>query len=178
MNLRDQFLKSGLITQKQANKLAAEKRKLEHAAKKDPVLSQTLTLEKRQQNEAVAEEFERQKQIDLELNRQRDQILEQRNRIYRARQIINSNTRNDRAAQELYFFAEQNCVRKIFVTAWQREMLARGALGIVKPDETRDEFVVIPRETAKILLDICPEKVIVLHSLIESSQEFIIDTER
>ena len=174
MNLREQFLKSGLVSKKQANKLDAEKKRQEHLLKKDKSLLLSAELEKQNAAKELQLEFELQKQKDKELNKQRDALLAQREKIFRARQIINSNVQNQRSAEEVYFFPENDkFIRKVFVTGWQREMLARGVLGIVRPDENIDDFVILPRATAKILLDICPEKIIVLHSEIENFDEVI-----
>jgi len=172
MNLREQFLKSGLINKKQADKLAAEKKRQEHLLKKDKSLFLSAEAEKQNAQQELANEFELQRQRDKELNKQRDAILAQREKIFRARQIINSNAQNQRSAQEFYYFLEcDKFVRKVLVTSWQREMLARGSLAIVRLDDNVDEFIILNRDIAKILLDICPEKIIVLHSEIGNLDE-------
>lgn len=179
MNLREQFLKSGLINKKQANKLEAEKKRQEHLLKKDKALFLSAEMEKKAVEQELEREFEQQRQKDRELNKQRDAMLAQREKLFRARQIINSNAQNQRSAQEVYFFLESNkFIRKILVTGWQREMLARGALGIARLDENIDDFIILNRDTIKILLDICPEKIIVLHSEIENFDEVFTTNEK
>lgn len=178
MSLRDQFLKSGLITKQQAKKIHVEKNKQEHLLRKDKSLLQTAEAEKQKEAQALALEFEKQREIDRALNKKRDQMLAQREQMYRARQLMNSNAQNLRSAEELYFFPENNFVRKVYVSAFQRELLARGALCIARAEAHIDDFILLPRETAKILLDICPEKIIVLHSEIENFDELTLDNRK
>ncbi len=171
MSLRDQFLKSGLITKKQANKVSADKKRQEHRLQKDHEFLQATQFVKQKEAQERTQEIEAQKQRDKELNKKRDEIFAQRENIFRVLQIINANAQNIRKSEEMYFFAENNFVRKVYVTAWQREMLSRGALAIVKPDHSVEDFVIIPRSATKIIFAICPEKIIVLHSEIENLQD-------
>lgn len=57
------------------------------------------------------------------------------------------------------------------VTAWQREMLARGKMGIGRPLDDVDEFVIVPLVAAKTVKDICPQKLLILHSELDDSEE-------
>jgi uncharacterized protein YaiL (DUF2058 family) len=149
MSLKDQLLKAGLITKKQAQKSDANKRKQEHDSKKNQTLAQQLTLEKQEELDKIEQEKKARQELDKELNKKRDQLILQRENYYRAIQTINSNSLNDRNANEFYFFAEENKVRKVAVTPWQREMLARGKFAIARPYEDTDEFIIVSSNIAR-----------------------------
>ena len=171
MSLKDQLLKAGLVTKKQAQQTDANKRKQEHDSRKNQDLASKLSDEKQKELALIEEEKRNRQELDKELNKKRDALILQREHLYRALQSINSNSLNLRKATEKYFFAEGNFIRKVLVDSWQREMLARGKFGIARPHEDTDEFVIVPLGTAKLLLDIYPEKLIVLHSMIDDSVE-------
>ena len=171
MSLKDQLLKAGLVSKKQAQQTEANKKKQEHDSKKNQSLAQKLENEKQQELAAIEEEKRIRQELDKELNKKRDALISQRENYYRAMQTINSNSLNLREAKETYFFAEGKFIRKVLITPWQREMLARGKFGITRPHDDVDEFIIVPLATAKILLDIFPEKLIVLHSQIDDSME-------
>jgi uncharacterized protein len=171
MSLRDQLLKAGLVSKKQAQKVDATNRKQGHDSKKNKELADALGAEKQSELEKIEEEKSKRKELDKELNKQRDLLIQQRESFYRVRQILNSNCLNDRSAKEPYYFEENSKVRKVMVTAWQREMLARGKLGIGRPIEDVDEFYIIPLFAAKIIKDIAPQRLLTLHSELDDSQE-------
>ncbi|WGL59158.1 DUF2058 family protein [Pigmentibacter sp. JX0631] len=171
MSLRDQLLKAGLVSKKQAQKAEASNRKQEHDSKKNKQLADAIDAEKKAELDKIEEEKNKQKEIDKELNKQRDLLIQQRELIYRARQILNSNCLNSPNATEPYYFAEKNKVRKVLVTSWQREMLARGKLGIGRPMDEVDEFYIVPLSAAKIIKEISPLRLITLHSELDDSEE-------
>lgn len=171
MSLKDQLLKAGLVTKKQAQKSESSKRKEEHDSKKNQILAQQLEQEKQQALKLIEEEKKQRQELDKELNKKRDALILQRENTYRAIQTINSNSLNLRDAHDAYYFAEGNIIRKVLVTPWQREMLARGKYAITKPNEDSEEYIIVPLSTAKLLLEIYPEKLIVLHSEIDDNQE-------
>lgn len=171
ISLKDQLLKAGLVTKKQAQKVDASKRKQEHDSKKNQVLAKQLQDEKQQELSAIEEEKRKRHELDKELNKKRDQLILQRENYYRAIQLINSQCLNSQSAQECYFFQEQNWVRKVYVTPWQREMLARGKYGIARRLDDLDEFFLIPRSTAELLMQIYPDKLLVLHSIVDDGEE-------
>jgi uncharacterized protein YaiL (DUF2058 family) len=50
-------------------------------------------------------------------------------------------------------------------------MLARGKLAIGKPMEEVDEFVLVPLDCAKMIMQIYPSKIIALHSELNDEDE-------
>lgn len=175
MSLRDQLLKAGLVTKKQAKQTESVQKKQEHDSKKSKEIEAKLSLQKSAEILAIEEEKQKRIELDRELNRKRDQMIAQRENYHRARQLLISNHIAQKETNQYYFFAEGKHVRKIMVSSWHREMLARGKLGIGKPVEDVDEYVLIPLDCAKIIQQIYPSKLIVLHSEIQDDEEF--DTE-
>lgn len=171
MGLRDQLLKAGLVTKKQALQSESAKKKQEHDIKKSKELEEKLTAQSKSDLQAIEQEKAHRIELDKELNRKRDQMIAQRESYYRSMQLLNSNNLLSRSAGEMYFFAEGKVVRKIMVTAWQKEMLARGKLGIGKPMEEVDEFVLVPLDCAKMIMQIYPSKIITLHSELNDEDE-------
>jgi uncharacterized protein YaiL (DUF2058 family) len=173
MSLKDQLLKAGLVSKKQAQKSESQKRKQEHDSKKNLALAQVLNAEKQRELEAIEQEARERQERDKELNKQRDSLMAQREYLYRSLQLINSNTLNTRDASECYFFQEGRFVRKILVTAWQREMLARGKFAIARPHEEIDEFVLLPLSCAKLIQEIYPSKLLLLHSELDDFEDIV-----
>ena len=171
MSLRDQLLKAGLVSKKQAQKVDALNRKQGHDSKKNKELADALNAEKQSELDKIEEEKNKRKEQDKELNKQRDLLIQQREAIYRVRQILSSNCLNDRNATEPYYFEENSKIRKVLVTAWQREMLARGKLGIGRPLDEVDEFYIIPLFAARIIKDISPQRLLTLHSELDDTEE-------
>jgi len=171
MSLRDQLLKAGLVSKKQAQKVEANHRKQSHDSKKNSDLAEALSVEKQKELDKIEEEKRQRKELDKDLNKQRDLMIHQREIYFRARQILNSNCLNSPSATEAYFFEENLKVRKVMVTAWQREMLARGKMGIGRMQDDVDEFYIIPLFSAKIINEIAPQKLITLHSELDDSDE-------
>lgn len=175
MSLRDQLLKAGLVSKKQAQKVEASNRKQGHDSKKNKELADTLLAEKQLELDKIEEEKSLRKELDKELNKQRDLMILQRESFYRARQILNSNCLNVRNANEAYFFEEKRKIRKVMVTAWQREMLARGKFGIGRLQDDVDEYYIIPLFAAKIIQEISPQSLLTLHSELDDSEEIEMD---
>lgn len=171
MSLRDQLLKAGLVSKKQAQKAEAMDRKQSHDSKKNKELADVLNAEKQSEIDKIEEEKNKRKDLDKELNKQRDLLIYQRESFYRTRQILNSNCLNDRSANEPYYFEESGKIRKVMVTPWQREMLARGKLGIGRPLDDVDEFFIIPLFAAKIIKDIAPQRLLTLYPELDDTQE-------
>lgn len=171
MSLRDQLLKAGLVTKKQAQQSESAKKKQEHDIKKSKELETKITAQSKIELQEIEQEKAKRIELDKELNRKRDQMIAQREAYYRALQLLNSKNILSSQAQDFYFFAEGNVVRKIMVTAWQREMLARGKLGIGKPNEDVDEFVLVPLDCVLLVRQIYPTKIVTLHSELNDDDE-------
>ena len=132
--LRDQLLKSGLVTEKQVKKLQKDQTKALKANSHRPQQSEINTETKQ------AEKVQR----DRELNQQRQADLAKRELDAQIRQIITTRRVKPEEGDVPYNFADQGKIKKIYLTGQMRDHLVRGLLGIVRLDG-RYEFV--PRET-------------------------------
>lgn len=172
MSLREQLLKAGLVNKKQAKKAENQVRQQEHNAKKNKAAAIELQSQRDEELRLIEEQRKVKQQQDLELNLQREKMRLERENILRCRQLMNSNGINERAAQERYYFLEsQRFVRKVFVTAWQREMLARGRLAIGRVYDNVDDFVILPYDVAQTVLQLNPEMILTLHSAVPDDAE-------
>lgn len=172
MSLRDQFLKAGLVSKKQAKQAEAQAKNKEHQAKKNKVVAEELAAEKEEELRRIEAKRLEKHQSDLELNLKREQLRIERENFLRCRQLLKSNAANEMRASEVYYFLESDrFVRKVLVTSWQREMLARGKMAIGRMSEQVDEFVIIPYAVAQTILDLHPGFIITLHTQIADERE-------
>lgn len=171
-NLKESLLKAGLISKKKLKEEEAKSKKQNYDAQKNATAAKELEELKRQEEaqiEALRQEKVHQDRLrNLEIEAAR----KEKERWYRAWQLIRSNRLNEPRAQERYYFVHQeNKIRRIEVTPYQREMLARGLYGIAVADHDPDDFILIPMHTAKTLLEIAPQSVLVLHPPIDDSTD-------
>jgi len=172
MSLRDQFLKAGLVSKKQAKQAETQAKLKEHQAKKNKVVAQELAAERDDELRSIEEQRVEKQKYDLELNMRREQQRIERENFLRCLQLMKSNAVNENRANETYYFLESHrYVRKVMVTAWQREMLARGKMAIGRLSELVDEFVILPYNTAQTVMELSPGFIITLHSNVSDDRE-------
>jgi uncharacterized protein YaiL (DUF2058 family) len=172
MSLRDQLLKAGLVSKKQAKQAETQTKLKEHQAKKNKLVAEELALEKEAELRRIEEQRAEKQQYDLELNRLREQQRIERENYLRCLQLMKSNAINENRASVIYYFLEsERFVRKVMVTAWQKELLARGKLAIGRLNEQVDEFLILPYTTAQTVLSLYPSFIITLHSEIPDDRE-------
>ena len=158
MSLRDQLLKSGLVDKKQAKKAERSAKKKQHQVRKGKA--------------AEADELKRdiekqrleQKQRDLQLNREREQMRVEREKAFQASDIVLSNDQRDRsrqADQSYFFIADKRYVRNIEVTELQAELLARGKLAIATAGD--DEYYLIDDHSCLRVMDLKPDFIVCWH---------------
>ena len=172
MSLRDQFLKAGLVSKKQAKQAETQAKQKEHQAKKNKVVAQELAAERDDELRLIEDQkLEKQKQ-DLELNLRREQVRIERENFLRCLQLMRSNAVNENRASEVYYLLEAGrFVRKVMVTPWQREMLARGKMAIGRLSELVDEFVILPYTTAQMVMNLHSGLIVTLHSEVADDGE-------
>jgi uncharacterized protein len=176
VGLREQLLKAGLVNKKQAKQAEAQARKQEH----DKLAQNKAGKEALEKEQAEMARLEKEAEEKREADRLRNLEIEasrkEREKVFRALQLLRSNRLNEPHAQMLYFFVEKEVfVRKILVNEYQKEMLARGKLAIAKADEDVDEYTLIPSHTARTILTLAPEKLLVLHPPLDDAQELKVD---
>lgn len=149
MSLKDQLMKAGLADAKKARKAEHEKRQ----QAKDP---QAETAQKLAQ-QAQAEKAER----DRELNRQQQQEKDERALAAQIRQLIEAHRLERKGGDISWQFTDAKKIKKIYVSAAQRDQLTRGQIAIVRLGDTHElvPAVVAERirqrdEAAVVLLNI------------------------
>lgn len=139
-SLKDQLLKAGLIDAKKAKQAAKEKRKEDNVARRD---KNAVDPVKQQLEQTKAEKQAR----DRELNRQRQEELQQKAIVAQIKQLI-TNHRQPKytGGPEIeYHFTDGKRVKKMRVSTRVEKQLLNGQLAIAKLDET---YELVPRVVA------------------------------
>lgn len=148
---QEQLLKAGLVNKKQAKKVEHEKRisRQQNKGSSPAVLSNT-----------VREEQAAQEARNRELNLQRLEETRLREQKAQVKQLIETNRlpRDDRG--EPYHFAEQNKIKRIFVSEEMGDQLSRGQLAIVK---LGGSYEVVTAKVARQIASRDQEAVLVFH---------------
>ena len=148
--LQEQLLKAGLASKKQAKKAEHEKRisrKQNNGA--PPAVSN-----------AVREEQAAQAQRNRELNLQRAEETRLKEQKAQVKQLIETNRLPQDGRGEPYHFAEQNKIKRIFVSEEMGDQLSRGQLAIVR---LGTNYEVVPAKVARQIAERDKEAVIVFH---------------
>lgn len=164
MSLRDQLLKSGLVSKDQVKKVETDKRKHGHKAKKDKATGQAEAERQAQEARRRQEEQERQRERDRQLNEERERQRRQREAAARVQQLVDSNRLNDRKADVAYHFTlDGRFVKRVWVTPQQQKLLALGRMGIARNPDNEFDFPLVNRDVALRLMEADPEAVVLLH---------------
>ena len=127
-SLQDQLLKSGLVDEKQAKKIHADKRK------KNKQQRRSRTAIENESRHQIEKRQAEKKLRDRELNRQRTEEAEQKAKAAQVRQMI-ERARQSKGDEEVAFnFSDQGKVKRIWISEPVRKKLSNGQLGIVKLD--------------------------------------------
>ena len=176
MSLRDQLLKAGLVSKKQAKQAESQAKQKEHHVKKNKVVAEQVEREIEEEQRMLEEQREEKRRSDYELNMMREQRRQSWEDQLRCSQLMKSNSVNESKAQDTYYFLEsERFVRKVMVTGWQREMLARGKLAIGRLDENVDEFLILPYDVAQVVLQLHPAMIVTLHPEVSDEAEIRTD---
>ncbi len=157
-SLSAQLLQAGLVSKKQANKAKHEqyKKKKKKGGKHKAVSESTQHAQK-----ALAAEKEQARQ----LNRQQKLQKEQKELMAQIGQMIGSAKMKIGKGDQAYNFADNNKIRKIYVTEPLRDQLSKGQVAIVKHKE---QYEIVPAEVARKIAKRNAEAVLVLN---ESQQK-------
>ncbi len=139
-SLQDQLLGVGLVDQKKAKKISAEKRKIEKQSRKNKteLVNEALLLAEK----ALAEE----KENSRLLNAKRKQEAEHKAITAQIRQLIEINRIEKAEGNIAYNFVEAGKVKIIYVTEALRDAISTGRLVIVKLAEN---YELVPFDVAK-----------------------------
>jgi uncharacterized protein YaiL (DUF2058 family) len=153
-SFKDQFLKKGLVTKKQANKAINEKnvsrsKKRNKKTREDDEIQRRIQLARNEQSAR-----------NRELNRQRNEVAKEKEVQGQIRQIIKQN-RIETEGDISYHFVDGKKIKKLYVAKEIVDGLSKGRMAIVKQDE---HYVVVPAKAACQIQDRKTESLILLNS--------------
>ncbi len=173
MGLREQLLKAGLVSKKQAQKVESNSRKTQHVAHKNNEAAAKISSQAEAEQAAIEEERALKREDDRRRNLEIEAQRLEKEKVYRVRQLIKSNDLHEPSAEERYFFrATETRIASILVTPFQREMIARGKIGIVEcTDLDERDFVIVPAHTVRTVQALLAERFVLLHTAVEDWQD-------
>ena len=126
LSLRDQLLKAGLVTKKQANEAERQQQRQE---RQPPLKHRHAVASERVPSPHVAQGAKAAR--DQALNRQQHEKAEKKARLAQIKQLIEQNRLPTIEGDESYNFVDGSKIRRIAVNAPIRERLSRGEIAIV-----------------------------------------------
>jgi uncharacterized protein YaiL (DUF2058 family) len=152
LSLRDQLLQAGLINEKQAKQAAHAKRQ---ERKQQPRGAPSPQAEEQRRAAAAAQAAKAER--DAELNRQRREKVEAKERRLQVKALIEQHRLPKVDGFDYYSFVDGKKVRRIAVTAALRKQLADGRIAIVKCDGRYD---LVPLAAAERIRERDPRAVV------------------
>ncbi len=159
LSLRDQLMKAGLVSEKQAKQAGKQKQKQQRLEKKGQVEVDDAI--KQAALQAQAEKAAR----DQELNEQQKEQAEQKARAAQIKQLIESSRLPKLQSDDYYNFVDEKKIKRIAVNTMLRDKLSRGSLAIVRHG---GGYEMIPREAALRIQERDPRRVILLNTPTEA----------
>jgi uncharacterized protein YaiL (DUF2058 family) len=159
LSLRDQLLKAGLVSEKQAKQVGKQKQKenrLVHKGQAEKDESARLAALQAQAEKAAR---------DQELNRQQQEKAEQKARAAQVKQLIERSRLPKLGGEDYYNFVDDKKVKRLAVNALMRDKLSRGSLAIVRHG---GGYEVIPREAALKIQEREPQRIVLLNTPTEA----------
>lgn len=154
-SLQDQLLGTGLIDTNKAKKSKSDKRKQLQQQRKNKV--QIVDENKIQVEKNKTEKLEK----DRQLNRQRQQLTDQKAVAAQIKQLIMMNRQDLGRDGEAYNFADQDQVKRIYISDTLRTQITRGRLAIVKLGQ---EYQLVPTAIAEKIYSHDPSLVIEINA--------------
>lgn len=159
LSLRDQLMKAGLVSEKQAKQAGKQKQKQQRLEKKGQVEVDDAI--KQAALQAQAEKAAR----DQALNEQQKEKAEQKARAAQIKQLIESSRLPKLQSDDYYNFVDDKKIKRIAVNTMLRDKLSRGSLAIVRHG---GGYEMIPREAALRIQERDPRRVILLNTPTEA----------
>ena len=154
ISLRDQLLKAGLVSQKQAKQAGKDQQKNQRLAHKGQV--ELDDSQKRAAQQAMAEKVAR----DQELNRQQQEKVQKKAEAAQIKQLIEQSRLPKLTTEDYYNFVDEKKVKRLSVNKLMRDKLSSGSLAIVR---LGGGYEVIPREAALKIQERDPQRVLLLN---------------
>ena len=154
-NLRDQLLKTGLISKGQKQQVEQEKRRERKQLKK----GEADALAQEQQRRAYEARLEAQRVADRERAAAQRTQFETKEKLLRIQQITDYwRLEEPTGTRRWYFMTRNNEVKYLYISEPLGLQLSTGALAIVeRPDEVEEpRYVLIEREAAELVARVDP----------------------
>lgn len=146
-------MKAGLADEKKAKAIRQEKRK---KRKQQPKGAVEVNETQQRIEQARAEKAERDRQLNLERQKQAEQKAIQA----QIRQLVETNKLDRSKTEEEYQFVDGKKIKKILVDATMVDQLSRGRLAIVRLGES---YEVVAEGVARKIMERDEQAVLVLH---------------
>lgn len=169
--LRDQLLKQGLVSKKQAKQVEKQAKLQIHQSQKKKKKKQGAsekTIDTESAAYLAAQAREQEISRAKELNRQKEIERQQKELYVQVQDLIQCHYDNDPDANSRYHFVENQWVKSIEVTLKQRRQLAKGLLAITFFEE---KYYLVPEAIAEKILNRLPEVVICYYKNVKPQQE-------
>jgi uncharacterized protein YaiL (DUF2058 family) len=154
-NLRDQLLKTGLISKGQKHQVEQDKRRERKQHKKGHVEEASQA----QQRQAYEARLEAQRSADRQRAATQRHQMEAQEKLLQIRHTIDywQLPEESSGTRRWYFVARDNSVRYLYVSEPLALQLGTGALAIVeRPDETEPRYVLVERDAAELVARVEP----------------------
>jgi uncharacterized protein YaiL (DUF2058 family) len=155
-NLRDQLLKTGLITKGQKQQVEQDKRRERKQLKK----GQADEIARAQQRQAYEAKLEAQRTADRQRAAEQHALLEAKEKLLRIQHIVDywKLSEEPSGTRRWYFVTRNNVVKYLYVSEPLGLQLSTGALAIVERPDEFDEprYVLIEREAAELVARVDP----------------------
>lgn len=169
--LREQLLKSGLVSKDQAQQVEKQTKLQSHQQAKAQQRDKKRNVAPSVDPQSVAYQVAKAREEEIarakELNRQRELERQHKELQAQSRQLIDTFHVNDSDAEIIYHFMDGKTVKHLSVTSKQRTQLGNGQLGIAKWE---DHYYLIPASIIEKLLERTPETVVCFYPNKEAKQ--------
>ncbi|MBF0441473.1 MAG: DUF2058 family protein [Oligoflexales bacterium] len=175
MNLRDQLLKAGLVSKKQAKK-AENTARVENRKKTKAM--KNIDSPEELESEAIKKykaEIEERKIKDKELNAQIERERKEREKVYRAKEIIIMRDQRDSWNADIVyrFVVDGDQIHSIVVTESQQQQLAEGTMGIARIITKNDEeYYLLSLDDCRLVNSLKEGLVVCLHPLLQPGEVY------
>jgi uncharacterized protein len=128
LSLRDQLVKAGLATEKQAEKAERDKRQKDYVAPRGRAKPTGPTPQQLATQKAAAEKAAK----DAELNRRKQEKLERRAKFAQIKQLVVTHQVPRVETEDFYNFTDGTAIKRVPVNPALRAQLVAGTLAIVR----------------------------------------------
>jgi uncharacterized protein YaiL (DUF2058 family) len=152
LSLREQLLKAGLVSEKQAKQAELQTSQQAHQRKKGSAPDPT-PKQKAAAQQAAAAKIAR----DLELNRKQQEKAERRARAAQVRQLVEQLRVPRPESDDYYNFVDGGRIRRLQITPELRARLVAGTLAIVRYDGRYD---LVPADAVERIRERAPDAIV------------------